>query len=371
MENEITIQNNNVENSFTYNIVWRSDFSDLAACINEIEGISPHKICVVTDSNVAPLYLNQVKSALQDTDIEVFTWIFPAGEESKNLTTVSKLYRFLIENHFERKDLLAALGGGVTGDLTGFAAATYLRGIDFIQVPTTLLAQVDSSVGGKTGVDYDEYKNMVGAFHQPRLVYMNMSVLKTLPDDQFASGMGEVLKSAEIRSEYFFRRLEKKSDRILARDPEILSYIIRQCCEIKGAVVEEDPNEHGVRAILNFGHTLGHAIEKCKNFELLHGQCVAIGTVGAAWISMKRGLIPESVYYRIIRLNNCFGLPVSVTGLTAAQIVATARSDKKMENGKLKFILLDGLGNAIIDKSVTEAELISAARVLTGEDKIS
>lgn len=368
MEEGITIERENTGLAFSYRIEWEHDFSRLAACLHEVGDLHPVRICIVTDSNVAPLYLEDVKEALADTGAELFTWIFPTGEKSKNLATVEELFRFLITNHFQRTDLLAALGGGVTGDLTGFTAAAYLRGIDFIQIPTTLLAQVDSSVGGKTGVDFDAYKNMVGAFHQPRLVYMNTSVLATLPDDQFASGMGEVIKSAEIRSEYFFRKLEKKASLIIARDPDMLSYVIRECCEIKGAVVEDDPNDRGVRAILNFGHTLGHAIEKCKNFELLHGQCVAIGTIGAAWLSMKRGLITESVYQRMININRKFHLPVSAEGVTAEQIVRTAHSDKKMENGKLKFILLDGLGNAIIDNTVSEEELTDAARVLTGEE---
>jgi len=368
MEDTLTIQRTVNGVAFSYPIVWKDDFSELADEIRAIDGIAPHKICVVTDSNVGPLYLDEVTDALSDlSNTELYTWTFAAGEQNKNLNTVTALIRFLIENRFDRSDMLAALGGGVTGDLTGFAASIYLRGIDFFQIPTSLLAQVDSSVGGKTGVDFDEYKNMVGAFHQPRLVYMNASVLRTLPADQFASGMGEVLKSAEIRSEYFFRRIERKADRILARDPDVLSYVIRSCCEIKGAVVEDDPEDRGLRAILNFGHTLGHAIEKDCGFRLLHGQCVAIGSVGAAWLSMERGMIPESVYHRILALNRIFDLPVSVSGLTAEQIVETARSDKKVENGRLKFILLDGLGNAVIDRNVTDAELLAAARVLTGE----
>lgn len=369
MEEGITIERENAGLAFSYRIEWENNFSRLASCIRDVGDLHPVKICIVTDSNVAPLYLEDVKDALSDFGAEIYSWVFPAGERSKNLGTVEELLRFLISNHFQRTDLLAALGGGVTGDLTGFAAAVYLRGIDFIQIPTTLLAQVDSSVGGKTGVDFDAFKNMVGAFHQPRLVYMNMNVLSTLPDDQFSSGMGEVIKSAEIRSEYFFRKLEKKASLIMARDPDMMSYMIRECCEIKGAVVEEDPNDRGIRAILNFGHTLGHAIEKCKNFELLHGQCVAIGTIGAGWLSMQRGLITENVYERMISLNTKFNLAVSTDGLTAEQIVQTARSDKKVEHGKLKFILLDGLGNAVIDNSISEKELTDAARILTGEDQ--
>ncbi|MCR4653237.1 MAG: 3-dehydroquinate synthase [Eubacterium sp.] len=349
---------------FSYRIRWEKDFDALAESIREVEGLRPNKICIVSDSNVAPLYLDDVKKALEGLGVKVFSWIFPAGEESKNLETVNGLYRFLIENHFERKDLLAALGGGVCGDLTGFSAATYLRGIDFIQIPTTLLAQVDSSVGGKTGVDFEQYKNMVGAFHQPRLVYMNMSTLETLPEEQFISGMGEVVKSAEIRSEELMSWIEDHVEEICGREVASMAHLIRECCLIKAGVVEEDPTEKGLRAILNFGHTLGHAIEKCRNFELLHGQCVGIGIAGAAWLSLKKGMISEADYQRIIDLNLAFGLPVKVSNLTADQILQASKNDKKMQEGKIKFILLEGIGNAVIDHSLTDEDLLRASEEL-------
>ncbi|MDY5113211.1 MAG: 3-dehydroquinate synthase [Bilifractor sp.] len=349
---------------FSYQIVWESSFQTLADEIRQISGFRAKKICVVSDSNVAPLYAGEVEKALAPLGLTVETYVFPAGEEHKCLDTVIGLYRFLIEHKFQRNDILAALGGGVAGDLTGFAAATYLRGIDFIQIPTTLLAQVDSSVGGKTGVDFEQYKNMVGAFLQPRLVYMNMKTLKTLPQDQFASGMGEVLKTGAIRDRNLLTWIDSHEAEILRRDPDALATVIRACCRVKASVVEEDPKDKGLRAILNFGHTLGHAIEKCKNFELLHGQCVGIGSIGASWLSMKRGMISEEDYRWLQKLHRDFGIPTSVSGLTVDEIVRTTRSDKKMEEGHIRFILLDGVGNAVIDSSVTDEELREAASVL-------
>ena len=205
-------------------------------------------------------------------------------EKNKNLNTVSALYQALIQNGLDRKSLLVALGGGVVGDLTGFGAATYLRGIDFIQVPTTLLAQVDSSVGGKTGVDFQQYKNMVGAFHQPRLVYMNLSTLSSLPAEQFACGMGEILKTGLICDGDFFRYVCCEQKGIKKLDMEQIARMVRRCCEIKAGVVERDPKEQGERALLNLGHTVGHSVEKLKNFTLLHGQCVGVGLVAAAYL---------------------------------------------------------------------------------------
>ena len=362
--NELTVQRENNDSGFSYQIVWSDSFKELPGAIGRISGLSASKICIVSDSNVAPLYLQQVKDVLRDRFAVVEEWVFPAGEESKTLETAGGLYQFLIEKKFERRDLLAALGGGVTGDLTGFAAATYLRGVDFIQIPTTLLSQVDSSVGGKTGVDYAGAKNMVGAFHQPRLVYMNLSVLDTLPDDQFASGMGEVLKTGLIRSRKLFLWCRENKDRILAKDREALFFMIRECCKIKADVVAEDPKDLGIRGILNFGHTLGHAVEKCRHFELLHGQCVGIGSAAAAWLSWKRGLLAEEDYNAVLDTLTSFNVPVTVTGLTVDEVIKASRSDKKMEGGNVKFILLNGLGNAVIDHTVTEEELASACRTI-------
>ena len=279
-----------------YDIVFQQSFDGLWEELQEL-GASEKKLCIVTDSRVDELYGAQVAELLEGKCRKIVKYAFPAGEENKNLETVKDVYRYLIEEGFDRKDMLLALGGGVTGDLTGFVAATYLRGIDFVQIPTTLLAQVDSSIGGKTGVDFDSYKNMVGAFKMPRLVYMNLSVLKTLEERQFYSGFAEVMKSALIKDALFYEWLIENMYEICEREPATLEEMVIRTCSIKKMVVEKDPTEQGDRALLNLGHTIGHAIEKAKNFELYHGECVALGTVAAAYISWKNRCPFRAFFY--------------------------------------------------------------------------
>ena len=257
-------------------------------------------------------------------------------------------------------DFLLALGGGVCGDLTGFVAATYLRGIDFVQIPTTLLAQADSSIGGKTGVDFDSYKNMVGAFKMPRLVYMNLSVLKTLEERQFYSGFAEVMKSALIKDAPFYEWLIENMYEICERDLNTLEEMVIRTCSIKKMVVEKDPTEQGDRALLNLGHTIGHAIEKYKNFELYHGECVALGTVAAAYISWKKEMLSMEEFYEIRDMFVPFYLPISVENIDPQEILKLTKSDKKMEAGTIKFILLKKIGKAVIDRTVTDEEILAA-----------
>jgi 3-dehydroquinate synthase len=360
MYHELKVQR---EGDFTYSIFFREDFRELS---KEILALHKNfrKICIVTDSNVAPLYLEEVTQCLESCGCGVTAHILPAGEENKTLQQVQEIYTHLIENHFDRKDLLLALGGGVVGDMTGYAAATYLRGIDFIQVPTTLLAQVDSSIGGKTGVDFEQYKNMVGAFHQPVMVYMNVSVLQSLTPEQFSCGMGEILKHGLIRdySYYAWTNFHKKE--ILAREPKILTEMIYRSCVIKKTVVENDPTEQGERAVLNMGHTVGHAVEKLKNFSLLHGQCVALGMVASAYLSFKKGYISPEEFAQIQKDLRAFGLPTRVEGLPAEAVLLATKSDKKMEHGKIKFILMDALGHAVIDTGITDSQLLDAITVI-------
>ena len=248
--------------------------------------------------------------------------------------------------------------------MTGYAAATYLRGIDFVQVPTTLLSQVDSSIGGKTGVDFDSYKNMVGAFHMPRLVYMNLSVLNSLSAEQFSCGMGEILKHGLIKNREYFAWCMENADKIQERDYETLLYMIKESCKVKRDVVEKDPTEKGDRALLNFGHTLGHAVEKLKNFEMLHGQCVAVGCVAAMKLSAMRGNISDEDVAYVEECFESFGLPIRTEGITAEEILQISKSDKKMEAGKIKFVLLHEIGNAYVDKTVSDVELVSASEYL-------
>lgn len=349
------------DGDFYYPIYFENSFDGLADAICA-EGLENRNFCIVSDSNVAPLYAEQVKTVLSSVSSNVSLFVFSAGERNKNLNTVQELYKDLIKNKMDRKSIIVALGGGVVGDLAGFGAATYLRGIDFIQVPTTLLSQVDSSVGGKTGVDLDQYKNMVGAFHQPRLVYMNLCTLNTLPSEQFACGMGEVLKTGLICDSSFYHFVCENERQIQKLNTDLLAKMIRRCCEIKAGVVERDPKEQGERALLNLGHTIGHAVEKLMDFELLHGQCVAIGLIAAAYISVKRGLLTEEEYQQIICGCELYKLPVVVKGLQAEDLLDATKKDKKMEHGKVKFILMKGIGSSFIDHTVTDMELLEGIR---------
>ncbi len=352
------------DGAFCYSIRLEEDFEKLSECVSELS-VKGRRVCIVTDSHVGPLYADEVRRRLSEAFRSVTVYTIEAGEKYKTLDTVRGLYEHLILEHFDRKDMLAALGGGVIGDLTGFAAATYLRGIGFIQIPTTLLSQVDSSIGGKTGVDFDSYKNMVGAFHMPRLVYMNLSVLKTLPERQFTSGMAEILKHGLIKNAEYFQWLIDHRQEILERRMNALMPMILESCRIKRDVVEKDPTEQGERALLNFGHTIGHAVEKLKDFQMYHGECVAAGCAAAAYLSWKRGLLDEAAVLRICEALKSFSLPVKVSGIDPAQVLRTTKSDKKMDAGSIRFILLRQTGDAFVDQSVTEEELLDAINWIT------
>ena len=354
------------ENEFSYRICYREDFQDFASEL-EKDQIHFYRTCIVTDSTVGRLYAEELAEQLKAYCHKVTVFTFPAGEENKNIETVQEVYEHLIVEGFDRKDMLIALGGGVTGDLTGFVAATYLRGIRFIQVPTTLLSQVDSSIGGKTGVDFRKYKNMVGAFHQPSLVYMNLSTLRSLNEEQFSCGMAEIIKAGLIADRNLFDWLMEKHEGILRRDPELLSEMIYRSCKIKRDVVEEDPTEKGIRAILNFGHTIGHAVEKLKDFSMLHGQCVAAGYVAAAYLSLQRGLISTEDLFATEKINRIYKLPNRVSDLQAEDVLAATKKDKKMSRGSIKFILLQKMGTAIVDTSLTDEEILSGIQYILGE----
>ena len=348
-----------------YSIEIRRDFSDLLSCLQAvIPDLYKKRFCIVSETNVAPLYLDTVRKILEPAVSHVYSYVFQAGEQSKNLDTVSELYQVLISNKFDRNDILIALGGGVVGDLTGFAAATYLRGIRFVQIPTSLLAQVDSSIGGKTAVDFQQYKNMVGAFYQPALVYNNLEALKTLPEREYLSGMGEIIKHGLIRDASYYQWLKEHNRQIRNLDPDTLETMIEISDRIKREVVERDPKEKGERAHLNFGHTIGHAIEKLSDFSLLHGECVAIGMTAAAWLSQKKGMLTEAECLDIKQCISDFGLPVSNPQIDPALIAQTTLLDKKMDSGVVKFILLDGIGKAVINREITLADMEQAVKFL-------
>ena len=349
----------NYNNKPCYDIVFEKDFNSISDRIKDL-GFEKRKIAIITDTNVNPLYADELDKELKKITENVFVYAIPAGEANKNLTEVEKIYEFLIENHFDRHDLIVALGGGVVGDMAGFTAATYLRGIAFVQVPTTLLAQTDSSIGGKTGVDFNAYKNMVGAFYMPKLVYMNIKTLDTLNDRQYFSGFAEVMKHGLIKDASFYEWLIENMYEICDKDTEVLLEMVKRSCEIKKAVVEKDPTEKGDRALLNFGHTLGHAIEKAKNFELAHGECVALGCVAAAFISWKKEMISMEEYYEIRDMFVPFNLPISIEDIDPAEVIRLTKSDKKADADKIRFILLKKIGKAVIDTTVTDDEMKAA-----------
>mgnify|MGYP000004695934 FL=1 len=358
MNRRVDVKKNN---EHCYDIVINQGFDSITEEFDKL-GIKGIKLCIVTDSNVGPIYAEQLKEVLERTGNRVYIFTIPAGETNKNLDVVQTVYTYLIEEHFERRDMIVALGGGVVGDLAGFTAATYLRGIDFIQVPTSLLAQVDSSIGGKTGVDFAKYKNMVGAFHMPRLVYINIDTLSTLSVRLFNSGFGEIIKHGLIKNREYFDYLDTNYEHIKTLEPEYIMETVYGSCLIKADVVNNDPTEKGERALLNFGHTLGHAVEKLMNFSLYHGECVALGMICASYISKERGYISEDDYAAIRKMLRKYGFPTKVEGLDIFSILEVSKSDKKMENGVVKFILLKQLGDAIIDKTVTYDEMTQSLK---------
>ncbi|MDF2844723.1 MAG: hypothetical protein K0R00_3149 [Herbinix sp.] len=356
MNNQIIV---NYENKPAYEILLKPDFSDLSQALLAM-GLEGRKLMIISDSNVARYHLNEVAELVREVSALTHTFVFPAGEANKNLDTVNLCYEELIKSSFDRNDILIALGGGVVGDLTGFVAATYLRGIRFIQVPTTLLSMVDSSIGGKTGVDYKAYKNMVGAFHQPKLVYMNIASLNTLSEAEYFSGMGEIIKHGLIKDSRYYAWIKANYDGIVKKDLSTLQDLIYHSCQIKRQVVENDPKEKGERALLNFGHTIGHSVEKLMNFKLLHGECVCLGMAAAAYLSYKRTYLTQTEYQDILECISLFFQPIKVEGLVAEQVYEVTKLDKKMDSTKIRFILLQGIGNSIIDTSVTKEEMLEA-----------
>jgi 3-dehydroquinate synthase len=319
----------------------------------------PHKkVAVVSNTTVAPLYLETLRSALQVHGVNVLPVILPDGEQYKNAETLMLIYDALLSNRCERSTPLIALGGGVVGDLTGYAAATYLRGVPFIQIPTTLLSQVDSSVGGKTGINHPLGKNMIGAFYQPRLVLADIATLNTLPDKELRAGIAEVIKYGLIRDLAFFEWLEMNMEKLLARDAQALQYAIAQSCRNKAEVVAADERESGERALLNLGHTFGHAIENGMGYGVwLHGEAVAAGTLMAADLSHRLGWISAQDVTRIRRIFETAGLPLISPAMGVEKYLQLMGLDKKVMGGKLRFVLLKAIGSAVVAADVPAESL--------------
>ncbi len=341
-----------------YDIVFSADFSGLLDCLAEVKASG--KLLLVTDSNVESLYAGTVKKLLSGNGYDVGVFAFQAGEMQKHMDTILDICGACVEHGMDRRSMIIALGGGVVGDMAGFASAIYMRGIPFIQVPTTLLSQTDSSVGGKTGIDFQGGKNILGAFHQPRLVYINVSTLKTLPEREFISGMGEVIKHGIIRDAEFFAYLEQNYDKIAALEPADLIQMTKKNCGIKGEIVMQDAYETGLRANLNFGHTIGHAVESYFNFTWSHGECVGIGMVAASYIAYRREMIPKKTLLRIESILKLYGFRTRAEILNAAQVISLLQKDKKKINGQLKFILPVQIGSVVQVTDVTELEILDA-----------
>lgn len=313
---------------------------------------------VISDDYVASLYGEQLMHSLAKAGIEAELITFPRGEEHKHLGTIAELCSELAGMNFDRKDGLIALGGGVTGDITGFLAAVYMRGIPFVQVPTTLLAQVDSSVGGKTGVDIPEGKNLVGCFYQPRAVYIDTGVLNTLPEKELLGGLAEVIKYGVIADADFFSFLEKNRESILTLDNSLITDTIARCCEIKAWVVEQDEREGDLRRILNFGHTIGHAIEAASDFKLIHGLAIAMGMAAVARLAELSGRLSADDAGHIISLIQEYGMPVTIPPeLDRDRIKKYLQTDKKTVGGRVFYVVPERIGKVIVTDQVDEADI--------------
>lgn len=348
----------------SYPIYITTDYSGLGKCMSGARLGS--KIVLITDSNVDKLQADECIDALAENGYAVHKYVIGAGEKYKNLDTVRDIYKFLLNLKLDRQSTLIALGGGVVGDITGFAAATFLRGINFVQIPTTMLAQADSSVGGKVGVDFEGSKNIIGAFYQPKFVYINVNSLKTLPKRELQSGLAEVVKHGIIKDSDFFDYIDYNVKKIFEFNTDVLQYIAKANCTIKGSVVEQDEKESGLRAILNFGHTIGHAIESVSEFELMHGECVAIGMVGAFRMAQHLGMVEEKALEKVTGTLQKIGLPTSFRGMDIEKIFCQMFHDKKIKENKLVFILPKRIGE-VVELRIEDSDLIKKVLLELGE----
>jgi len=327
----------------------------------------PHQVALVSNPVVAPLYADIVIASLQQAGFDPRLILVPDGEDFKNLDTLQLIYDQLIEQRFDRGCGMLALGGGVIGDMAGFAAATFLRGIPFVQVPTTLLSQVDSSVGGKTAVNHPRGKNLIGAFYQPQLVVIDVATLQTLDPLEVSAGLAEVIKYGVIRDAEFFIWLEEHQSLLRQQDPDALVYAIKKSCQIKADIVEIDERESSIRAHLNFGHTFGHAIENLAGYgQWKHGEAVAVGMVVAAKIAHAKGMCSEDDVARLIRLLQAVGLPVEPPDFTLAAYVEAMQRDKKVKQGALTMVLNQGIGTVVLEQVEDVAGLFSTILNLKG-----
>lgn len=323
---------------------------------------------LVSDDHVGPLYGEQIIQLLSEQGISAKLSLIPEGEQSKNLQQAETLYTQAIELGLDRNSVIIALGGGVIGDLAGFVAATYLRGVPFIQIPTSLLAQVDSSVGGKVAVDHPLGKNLIGAFYQPQHVHINLAVLKTLVPRQFAAGMAEVIKYGLLADTVLFAYLEKHHQAIMAQDEAALAWLIQRCCEIKSRFVSADETEQGIRIALNLGHTMGHAVEAASRYRYLHGEAVAIGLVGICYVSELLGFVDSKITERLKKMLTNYGLPLAAPGFKQDELISYMQRDKKSFDGRIRWILLKNIGQWTVEDELSASLIGTALSRLTAND---
>lgn len=315
------------------------------------------RMLMITDENVSRLYGNRVLDVLRNAGFQVDAAVIPGGEGCKNLTTTASLYEQMVAFGLDRKSTVVALGGGIVGDVAGFAAATYMRGIVCIQIPTTLLAQVDSSVGGKTGVNLPQGKNLVGAFHQPGLVFVDVDFIETLPEREYLTGLAETIKYGIIWDQEFFAYLENHLAQIKARDSECLKHIILRCCAIKADIVGQDETENNLRALLNLGHTFGHAFESLTNYRFTHGEAVGIGTICASRLAYRLNLLCRKDLDRIENIFKGYGLPTDYGNLNTTDIIAQMHNDKKNIGGRMQIVLPTSIGSSQIFNDLSELDV--------------
>ena len=336
----------------SYEILIGSNLN--AKILEDLKEKKYSKYAIVTDSNLI-IYGKKLQQLLQKNNLHCHLISFKAGEQNKTRKTKEEIEDKLISLNFQRDSCIIALGGGVVGDIAGFVAATYMRGIPYIHVPTSLLAMADSSIGGKVGVDTKEGKNMIGDFHQPKKVYIDIDYLKSLPDEEFANGMAEIIKHAIIKDRNFFHFLEKSISKIMRKDADILKQMIKTSCEIKASIVEKDEKEKGIRKLLNYGHTIGHAIESASSYRIKHGFCVAIGMSYAAKLSAKYGFLDEGSVIRQNNLLEMIGLPHRIKhhDLKPKKIADAIVYDKKIINNKINFVFLNSIGDSFVSENAS------------------
>lgn len=336
----------------SYEIVIRNHFFSLSQEIHRIwQG---HKIVIVTDQNVAKLYLSTLEVELRKITTDIFTYIAPAGEISKSAHTTLNIYNFLLKNKIDRSDLLVSLGGGVIGDITGFVASTYLRGVPFVQVPTTLLSQIDSSVGGKTAINYNGYKNILGSFYHPLLVYINTSVIKTLPKREYTAGLAESVVHALIADPHLLKFIEEKVANPHNAQQQDLAKLIYWNCKIKAGIISQDERDNNIRKTLNFGHTVGHALESFYGFKYRHGECVSVGIVTAFKVSVFLKLISRDKLIFIQHYLHKIGLPTEINNVNWEDIVQRITYDKKYTSEKVTYILPIDIGKVVLREFLPE-----------------